>query len=237
MTSVPAILRLPTSGRSLVAAAVVALSATVAVAVATGSGSTTAQERLVRAPPRPVAAADSRSQAVAGSRHDDGVNTGAVAPRSTATHPAGSGGAGAPLSARWLWPLEPRPPVVRPYRAPLTTYGAGHRGLDLGAPLDATVRAVEAGVVTHAGLVGGRSTVTVTHVDGLRSTYEPLTLTVVRGARIETGDVLGTLDAGSGHCRGQGCLHLGARRGDAYLDPLPLLVAGRLALLPVGPGG
>ena len=27
--------------------------------------------------------------------------------------------------ARWRWPLRPRPPVLRPFRAPLSTYGAG----------------------------------------------------------------------------------------------------------------
>ena len=45
--------------------------------------------------------------------------------------------------------------VVRPFRAPLSTYGAGHRGLDLGVADGTPVLAVEDGVVTHAGLVPG----------------------------------------------------------------------------------
>ena len=132
--------------------------------------------------------------------------------------------------------MRPRPPVVRPYRAPLTDFGAGHRGLDLGAATDESVLAVEGGVVTHAGVVAGRGTVTVRHAGGLSSTYEPLQPSVAVGAVVATGDVLGTVRArdGPGHCGARVCLHLGARQGGAYLDPLPLLSGGRLALLPLG---
>ena len=138
--------------------------------------------------------------------------------------------------ARWRWPLRPRPAVLRPFRAPESTYGAGHRGLDLATADGAAVLAVESGVVSHAGLVAGRGTVTVAHRDGLSSTYEPLDPVVVVGDVVTSGDVLGTLRARDGprHCGVRACLHLGARRGAAYLDPYPLLAGGRLALLPLG---
>lgn len=138
--------------------------------------------------------------------------------------------------ARWRWPLRPRPPVLRPFRAPESTYGAGHRGLDLATADGTPVLAVENGVVSHAGLVAGRGTVTVAHGDGLSSTYEPLEPVVVVGDVVTSGDVLGTLRARDGprHCGVRVCLHLGARRGAAYLDPYPLLAGGRLALLPLG---
>lgn len=138
--------------------------------------------------------------------------------------------------ARWRWPLRPRPPVLRPFRAPESTYGAGHRGLDLATADGTPVLAVENGVVSHAGLVAGRGTVTVAHGDGLSSTYEPLDPVVVVGDVVTSGDVLGTLRARDGprHCGVRVCLHLGARRGAAYLDPYPLLAGGRLALLPLG---
>ena len=138
--------------------------------------------------------------------------------------------------ARWRWPLRPRPPVLRPFRAPESTYGAGHRGLDLATADGTPVLAVENGVVSHAGLVAGRGTVTVAHGDGLSSTYEPLEPLVVVGDVVTSGDVLGTLRARDGprHCGVRVCLHLGARRGAAYLDPYPLLAGGRLALLPLG---
>ncbi len=91
-------------------------------------------------------------------------------------------------------------------------------------------------MVTHAGLVAGRGTVTVAHGDGLNSTYEPVDPTVAVGAVVAAGQVLGALRvrAGAAHCGARACLHLGARRGDTYLDPYPLLAGGRVALLPLG---
>jgi murein DD-endopeptidase MepM/ murein hydrolase activator NlpD len=97
------------------------------------------------------------------------------------------------------------------------------------------VLAVEDGVVTHAGVVAGRGTITVVHAGGLSSTYEPVAPTVGVGFVVAVGDPLGTVDAraGPGHCGPRVCLHLGARRGEAYLDPYPLLTAGRVRLLPL----
>lgn len=138
--------------------------------------------------------------------------------------------------ARWRWPLHPRPPVLRPFRAPVSAYGAGHRGLDLAAADGAPVLAVERGLVTHAGVVAGRGTVTIAHEGGLRSTYEPVAAAVAAGDEVASGEVLGTVQArdGPGHCGPRVCVHLGARHGASYLDPHPLLVGGRLALLPLG---
>ena len=95
--------------------------------------------------------------------------------------------------------------------------------------------AVESGVVTHAGDVAGRGTVTVAHAGGLSSTYEPLEPAVSAGSLVTVGDLLGTVRSrdGPGHCGARLCLHLGARRGESYLDPHPLLLGGRLALLPL----
>jgi murein DD-endopeptidase MepM/ murein hydrolase activator NlpD len=125
------------------------------------------------------------------------------------------------------------PPVLRPFRAPESAYGAGHRGLDLGAADAVLVLAVEEGVVTHAGSVAGRGTVTLAHPGGLSSTYEPVVPIVSVGSVLATGDPIGTLQARAGprHCGERACLHLGARRGAAYLDPWPLLAGGRVALL------
>ena len=137
--------------------------------------------------------------------------------------------------ARWQWPIRPRPAVVRPFRAPSSDYGAGHRGIDLAAAEGTEVVAVEAGVVTHAAVVAGRGTVTLQHADGLRSTYEPVSAVVHVGSRVSTGDPIGSVRArdGPSHCGALACLHLGAVRGGSYLDPYPLLARGRLALLPV----
>jgi murein DD-endopeptidase MepM/ murein hydrolase activator NlpD len=162
---------------------------------------------------------------------------GAAGGRAVAAPPPAPSGAGAPRDGpRWRWPLFPRPPVLRKFLAPLTDYGRGHRGIDLAAEVGAPVLAVDGGVVTHAGVVAGRGTVTVRHPGGLSSTYEPVSPGVVVGSRVAAGEVLGTVGARAGpaHCGARACLHLGARRGGAYLDPLPLLAGGRVALLPLG---
>ena len=142
---------------------------------------------------------------------------------------------GSPYDAyrgRWLWPLQPRPLVLRRFEAPATRYGRGHRGIDLAAEPGDAVRSVDAGVVTHAAALAGRGTITLVHASGLRSTYEPVQATVQVGEVIDRGSQIGVVEQVLGHCGVASCLHLGALRGDAYVDPLPLLM-GRVILLPV----
>lgn len=130
------------------------------------------------------------------------------------------------------WPLAGTPAVLRPFRPPATDYGPGHRGVDLGAAAGDPVLAAGAGRVTYAGVLAGRGVVAVTHDSGLRTTYEPVRADVGVGDLVGLGDVLGELAAGHGSCPGD-CLHWGLRRGDAYLDPLTLVEAGPVRLLPV----
>jgi len=138
------------------------------------------------------------------------------------------------LRRTWSWPLAPRPSVMAPYVAPRSTYGAGHRGIDLAATQGQDVLAVDAGVVTHVGVIAGRGTVSVTHPSGLRSTYEPVRGGLVTGSSVATGQVLGTVE-GRTHCGGA-CLHLGALRAGGYSDPRPLLGGGPVVLLPLVTG-
>ena len=134
----------------------------------------------------------------------------------------------------WGWPLPGDSFVDRPFRPPATAWGAGHRGVDLRGEQDESVLAAGPGQVTYAGLLAGRGVVTVTHGNGLRTTYEPVSPVVGVGTRVEHGDVLGTLTSGHGSCRpGTTCLHWGLLRGETYLDPLALITQGRLQLLPV----
>jgi murein DD-endopeptidase MepM/ murein hydrolase activator NlpD len=123
--------------------------------------------------------------------------------------------------------------VLRPFVHPATAYGAGHRGIDLAGSGGQLVSAVDAGTVTHVGRIGGRGTVSVLHPSGVRSTYEPVEAVVSEGQSVPRGARLGRLSAHGSHCAPT-CLHLGALRGDAYLDPLLFLVGGRpVRLLPL----
>lgn len=151
-----------------------------------------------------------------------------LAPQRVAGAPAGS-------DALWSWPLQPAGGVDRPFERPATRYAAGHRGIDLVGTAGQPVAAVAAGVVTHSGLVAGRGTVTVRHPSGISSTYEPLEDRISTGAAVARGTTLGRIGVGS-HCAVDGCLHLGARLGEEYLDPLLLLTRVRIVLLPLLPG-
>jgi hypothetical protein len=83
---------------------------------------------------------------------------------------------------------------------------------------------------------------------GERSTYQPVDASVDIGLPVETGDVLGTLQSGPGHCA-TACLHLGriTNESDDYLDPLERLRLGSDVRLvepdgpppvpPLGPSG
>lgn len=121
------------------------------------------------------------------------------------------------------WPVGNRPAVVRAWDPPTSAYGPGHRGVDLGAPAGAPVRAAAAGTVFFAGRVAGRGVVSITVAGtGLRTTYEPVEPLVEKGAEVTAGARVATLSPGSFHCA-EPCLHWGLLDGDTYLDPLTLL--------------
>lgn len=142
-------------------------------------------------------------------------------------------GARAAAPPGWRWPLPGNPSVDRPFQPPASAWGSGHRGVDLRGSLGDPVLAAGAGRVSYAGLLAGRGVVTVTHGNGLRTTYEPVDPSVSVGASVGLGDALGALETGHGSCRpGTVCLHWGLLRGDTYLDPLALLLGGHVRLLP-----
>lgn len=132
----------------------------------------------------------------------------------------------------WTWPLAGEPPVVRGYAPPAQRYGAGHRGVDLGGAPGAPVLAAGDGEVAWAGVLAGRGVVVVRHGE-LRTTYEPVTATVAVGTRVGVGQPVGILEAGHPGCATPACLHWGLKRGEQYLDPLSLVGAGPVRLLPV----
>lgn len=146
---------------------------------------------------------------------------------------------GAPVAAgsQWQWPLQPQPAVVTAFAAPPAPWAAGHRGLDLAGSVGQPVLAVAAGRVSFAGQVAGRGVLVVDH-GRLRSTYQPLLPVARRGDVVRAGELVGTLILAGSHCLPSPCLHLGARAGEAYVDPLSLLGGGAVRLLPLlGTGG
>jgi murein DD-endopeptidase MepM/ murein hydrolase activator NlpD len=132
----------------------------------------------------------------------------------------------------WAWPLEPVPQVVRPFQPPTSPYGPGHRGVDLSGTFGQPVSSVAPGIVTFAGSVAGRGVVVVDH-GVLTSTYQPVNAMVSRGVHVGLGEPLGSLELVGSHCLPDACLHLGAKRGDTYLDPLRLLPARAVRLKPL----
>lgn len=116
----------------------------------------------------------------------------------------------------WLDYQPPVPgPIVDRFRVHDGPFGPGNRGLEYTTTPGEAVGAVAEGVVSFAGPVAGALWVTVTHPDGLRSSYGPLAeLLVARSQLVAGGEPVGT--AGE-------LLHLGIRRGEDYVDPEPLL--------------
>ena len=131
------------------------------------------------------------------------------------------------------WPLRPTPAVVRGFDPPDAAWGAGHRGVDLLGRPGQPVRTALAGTVTFAGVIAGRGVVVVDHGD-TRTTYEPVAASVARGDPVAAGAVVGRLAPAGSHCPPRACLHWGWIRGTTYLDPLLLVGAGPVRLLPLG---
>jgi murein DD-endopeptidase MepM/ murein hydrolase activator NlpD len=136
-----------------------------------------------------------------------------------------------------VWPLVPRPEVVSGFDPPESRWGSGHRGVDLAGHVGQPVRAAAPGRVTFAGRLAGRGVVVVDH-GGTRTTYEPVTASVAVGDTVHAGATLGRLELFASHCFPRACLHWGLIEGaEHYLDPLTLVGAGPVRLLPLDGGG
>lgn len=127
-------------------------------------------------------------------------------------------------------PLPAPLSVVRWWDPPPSPYAAGHRGVDLAAPVGAELRAVGPGRVHFAGQVAGRGVLSLTLPGGLRTTYEPVRPLVAEGETVTAGQAVAVLTEGS-HCPGP-CLHWGLLSGDTYLNPLSLVPRPTPRLLP-----
>ncbi|MEO8425020.1 MAG: peptidoglycan DD-metalloendopeptidase family protein, partial [Actinomycetota bacterium] len=137
----------------------------------------------------------------------------------------------------WTWPVNG--PVTRGFDPPGSPFGAGHRGIDIAAPVGTLVRAPATGVVSFAGNVGGRLFVTIDHGGGLLSTCSFLSAIFVhKGDLVVQGQ--GIALSGTGHLGDTTPnVHLGVRLNGEYVDPLdylsPASVVDLIRLAPIEP--
>ncbi|MFI5713314.1 peptidoglycan DD-metalloendopeptidase family protein [Kribbella sp. NPDC051620] len=143
---------------------------------------------------------------------------------------------GAPAQPGAVWPLSPRPEVVRGFEPPPKPWLPGHRGLDLRGSPGQQVRSATSGTVTYAGPLAGRGVIVIT-TGPLRTTYEPVIPTVRVGTLVTPGIPLGHLSAAASHCAPATCLHWGLLESTTYLNPLSLLPHRPVRLLPTTPHG
>ncbi|MEO8555988.1 MAG: M23 family metallopeptidase [Actinomycetota bacterium] len=159
--------------------------------------------------------------------------TATPAGRMNATGPAAIAPRVAP-SRGFVWPLSPRPALLRPFEQPHSQWSSGHRGVDLAAVVGQAVFSAGEGVVAFSGVIAGRGVITVRHSGGLRTTYEPVDQRLAATSVVHRGSPIGVVSATPGHCVPLTCLHWGALAGQVYRDPLSLLGFGRPILLPLG---
>ena len=99
-----------------------------------------------------------------------------------------------PSASGWSWPVDG--PVLRPFVSGDDPYGSGqHRGIDIGAPSGAEVRAPATGIVAFAGQVPreGRC-LTIRTEDGYSVTLVHLgSIAVGVGTAVAEGEVVGTI--------------------------------------------
>ncbi|MEO7122386.1 MAG: M23 family metallopeptidase [Lacisediminihabitans sp.] len=142
----------------------------------------------------------------------------AVSPASASANEQPAAG----VAPHWTWPVTAPRVIERAFSAPETAYGAGHRGIDLAAPVGETVLSPANGTVHFAGSVAGRPVLSIEHAGALLSSFEPVTSTLHAGDVVHRGDPVGTIAATSGHCAAS-CLHFGVRLHGQYLSPLNFL--------------
>ena len=117
-----------------------------------------------------------------------------------------------------LIPPIPGAKQVKDFDLPIKAFSSGHRGVDYLATFNSPVMAAADGVITHAGLIANRWTITVTH-NNLRTTYEPVKPIIIFGEFVKQGQIIGYLQQTGSHCFPESCLHLGLKEGKTYLNP------------------
>lgn len=139
-----------------------------------------------------------------------------------------------PPAAAYVDPASGRPSparVLRGFEAPEKKWSPGHRGVDMDLAVGSPVVAAEDGTVAFVGTVAGKPVVSISHADGVRTTYQPVHGTVKQGQDVRAGIVIGRL---GNPVDGYPGLHWGALIAkDTYIDPLTLLDMPVIRLKPL----
>ncbi len=117
--------------------------------------------------------------------------------------------------AQYVEPVEGT--VVDPFRPPQHFGGPGNRGWEYTTTPGSPIRAAGSGVVTFAGQIGSGLYVSISHTDGLRTTYSNVSSIAVRRGEVVTG--------GSIVGRSQTRFHFGVIDHGSYVDPATLFGA------------
>lgn len=126
--------------------------------------------------------------------------------------------------------------VIRAADIPDAVWEPGHRGVDLQASPGEAILASRGGTVAFAGVVAGTPVVSISHADGIRTTYEPVMARVRAGQKVRRGEVIGVLADVANLpelARKSPGLSWGARfegKGRVYIDPMTLLGSVRVRL-------
>lgn len=114
--------------------------------------------------------------------------------------------------------------IVEDYLAPVSKYGAGHRGIDFKVPLGSEIHAPSDGVIHFRGKVVNRQLVTVRTDSGKRVSFEPVCSHLAPGDRVSKGEVIGyqcnSDPSYKEHC--EGCIHASVRDEYGYLSPMQM---------------
>jgi len=128
--------------------------------------------------------------------------------------------------SQMLWPLPMRGRISSPFGMrihPITHLRSFHRGIDLPAPKNTPIRAVNSGKVYFSGYryLSGRMVI-LKHPNGLMSIYAHCNkLYVKKGQWVKQGQKIATVGL-TGRTTGYH-LHFGVKKGNTYLNPLKYL--------------
>lgn len=100
----------------------------------------------------------------------------------------------------WKWPVSSSKKVIRGFKPPRNKkekYLSGfHRGIDIAAKENESVYAPADGVIKFSGFLANRYVISITHANGLVSSFEPVKASVIKGQRVTRGQQLGQVQTG-----------------------------------------